>query len=98
MVYWVNGSPVETSAQHQFVFLSGTKDLVFDRNYEILRSLCSLRMTNKVTFAAALSGIDRLEQSGLISAPGEFSCPLDRVYAHICEQVPVRSQDHNPIP
>jgi hypothetical protein len=41
----------ETSAKHHFVILSGAKDLVFSRGYEILRSLRSLRMTSKVTFA-----------------------------------------------
>ena len=35
-----------TSAKHQFVILSGAKDLGFSRNYEILRQLCCLRMTN----------------------------------------------------
>jgi hypothetical protein len=34
-----------TSAQTSFVILSGAKDLVFSRIYEILRSLHSLRMT-----------------------------------------------------
>jgi hypothetical protein len=42
---------VETSAKHHFVILSGAKDLVFSRSYEILRSLRSLRMTSKVTYA-----------------------------------------------
>jgi hypothetical protein len=44
-------SQVETSAKTHFVILSAAKDLVLTCNYEILRSLRSLRMTGKETFA-----------------------------------------------
>ena len=40
---------VESSAHSHFVILSGAKDLVFSRTYEILRSLRSLRMTGQGT-------------------------------------------------
>jgi hypothetical protein len=42
---------VETSVKCHFVILSEAKDLVFTPSYEILRSLCSLRMTGEGTFA-----------------------------------------------
>ncbi len=44
-------SKFETSAKRFFVILSEAKDLVFIGNYEILRSLRSLRMTAGRTFA-----------------------------------------------
>jgi hypothetical protein len=46
---------VETSAKSHFVILSGAKDLVSCRNYEILQSLRSLRMTGAGTFAEVSS-------------------------------------------
>jgi hypothetical protein len=42
---------IETSAQSHFVILSGAKDLVFSRIYEILRSLRSIRMTSEGALA-----------------------------------------------
>ena len=44
-------SEIESSAKHPPVILSVAKDLVFTVSYEILRSLCSLRMTIFGTFA-----------------------------------------------
>jgi hypothetical protein len=41
----------KTSAKSLFVILSEAKDLVFTRNFEILRSLRSLRMTVERIFA-----------------------------------------------
>jgi hypothetical protein len=42
---------IESSAKTFFVILSAAKDLAFAINYQILRSLCSLRMKVKRTFA-----------------------------------------------
>jgi hypothetical protein len=39
------------SAKSHVVILSVARDLVFSCSYEILRSLCSLRMTGEGTFA-----------------------------------------------
>ena len=42
---------LKTSAKCHFVILSEAKDLLFTGAYEIIRSLCSLRMTDAATFA-----------------------------------------------
>jgi hypothetical protein len=47
----MGSTQVETSGKCHFVILSEAKDLVFTHSYEILRSLCSLRMTGERTFA-----------------------------------------------
>jgi len=52
---------LETSARSLFVILSEAKDLVFTRNFEILRSLRSLRMTFERIFAE-LSTLNFSEQ------------------------------------
>jgi len=49
----------ETFAKKHFVILSGAKDLVFSRGYEILRSLRSLRMTSKVICEEVFVGYRR---------------------------------------
>jgi hypothetical protein len=51
----------ETSAKSHFVILSPAKDLVFARSYEILRSLRSLRMPGKGTFAEASSRVGKAQ-------------------------------------
>ncbi len=51
----------ETSAKSHFVILSAAKDLVSPHSYEILRSLRSLRMTGKGTFAEVSSWVGKAQ-------------------------------------
>jgi len=59
----------ETSAKSRFVILSEAKDLVFPCSYEILRSLRSLRMTGKGTFAEVSSRHQKKRRGDFRIAP-----------------------------
>ena len=88
------GLGFETSAKHHFVILSGAKDLIFSRNYEILRSHCSLRMTNRVIFAEGSIWYYRRNQF-------EWSGGTDRTLGvgsdnFFCEGEPIALEDQNP--
>jgi len=79
-------SEYETSAKSILVILSEAKDLVFSKSYEILQSLCSLRMTVLRTFAevstwhnarSILDGIGDVEVQGAGAGFGVLRFPAN---------------------